>query len=346
MSFPLAPPPTKLGHYRQFALCAAIHVSPLALGAMSIGDQWGKFGMGAMDKERSRLSCWTRISKAGVNMCRGQFVNATKYTNYGKARDEENITRRSMYMDNNAKSLKRLNIEESLRRRTSYIDVFYVHYWDLHTSVEEMMDALHILVLAGTVLYLFVVKANEYANFKGQWKDTAAYSVTQRDIEREILPMCRHKGIALTVFNVLAVGHIRTDAEEEERRATGEHGHTLLGGWERTPDEKKMCAALEVVAKQVGATHTTAVAIAYTMHKAPFVFPIVGGRKIAQRMANIEALDISLTPEHIAYLDGVLPFAKGFPSSMLGEYGGLYPFLMTLYETYDRQPLLPPVTPA
>jgi len=54
MAYPSAPePPTKLGYYRQLAPRAAIHVSPLCLGAMSIGDKWVKLGMGAMDKEQS-----------------------------------------------------------------------------------------------------------------------------------------------------------------------------------------------------------------------------------------------------------------------------------------------------
>ena len=49
---PPAPPP-KLGFYRQLAPNAGVHVSPLCLGAMSIGDKWEKFGMGAMNKEQS-----------------------------------------------------------------------------------------------------------------------------------------------------------------------------------------------------------------------------------------------------------------------------------------------------
>ena len=47
------PPKTKLGLYRQLAPNAGLHVSPLQVGAMSIGDKWGKIGMGEMDKESS-----------------------------------------------------------------------------------------------------------------------------------------------------------------------------------------------------------------------------------------------------------------------------------------------------
>lgn len=163
----------------------------------------------------------------------------------------------------------------------------------------------------------------------------AAYSVVQRDIERDILPMCRREGLALTLWNVLAGGHIRTDEEEERRRQTGEKGRAVMGPWERTPDERKVCAALEVVAKQVGAKSITSgktfriqsgyesahvetsVAIAYTMHKAPYVFPIVGGRKVEHLLANIEALSVRLSDEQIAYIEGILPFDKGFPNNII-----------------------------
>ena len=50
---PPPPPPTKLAIYRQLSPLAGVHVSPLCLGAMSIGDKWDKFGMGAMNKETS-----------------------------------------------------------------------------------------------------------------------------------------------------------------------------------------------------------------------------------------------------------------------------------------------------
>ena len=53
------------------------------------------------------------------------------------------------------------------------------------------------------------------------------------------------------------------------------------------------------------------------MHKAPFVYPIIGGRSVEQLMANIEALDITLTDEQIAYIDSILPFDKGFPNNFI-----------------------------
>ena len=107
--------------------------------------------------------------------------------------------------------------------------------------------------------------------------------------------------------------------------------------WERTPDERKVCLALEKVAAEVGTKSITAgafpssptsrptdrlcciaaVALAYVMQKTPYVFPIIGCRKIEQLQANIEALDVALSPEQIKYLEDVLPFEKGFPHGMV-----------------------------
>ena len=59
-----------------------------------------------------------------------------------------------MYAGNNSKSL-RLSLNASLEKlRTTYIDLFYVHWWDYDTSVEEVMHSLHALVMAGKILYL------------------------------------------------------------------------------------------------------------------------------------------------------------------------------------------------
>ena len=142
--------------------------------------------------------------------------------------------------------------------------------------------------------------------------------------------------MALAPWNVLAGGKIRTDAEEEKRRQTGERGRTVLDpAWERNEKEKTVCKALEKVAAEVGAKHITSgilfiffkifdiwlkfsqVAIAYIMQKAPYVFPIIGGRKVEHLMANIEALEISLSNDQIKFLESVVPFDPGFPNSLI-----------------------------
>lgn len=59
--------------------------------------------------------------------------------------------------------------------------------------------------------------------------------------------------------------------------------------------------------------HALIVAIAYVSQKVPYVFPIIGGRKVEHLLANIEALDITLSPEQITYLESIVPFELGFP---------------------------------
>lgn len=125
-------------------------------------------------------------------------------------------------------------------------------------------------------------------------------------------------GLALAPFGVLAHGNIRTDSEEQKRKETGELGRTLFKPqWERNEEQRQMTAALEKVAAEVGAKSIHAVAIAYVMQKTPYCFPIIGGRKIENMLANVEALDISLSHAQIAYLESIIPFDPGFPQTMI-----------------------------
>lgn len=191
------------------------------------------------------------------------------------------------------------------------------------------MDGLHQVVMSGKALYLgisdtpawIVADANRYAKEKGKTPFViyqGSWNVMDRSFEREIIPMARSLGLALAPFNVLAGGKLRTDQEEKQRLESGEKGRTFQNAdWMRNEDEKKMSAALEKVAKELGTEHITAVAIAYVMQKAPYVFPIIGGRKVEQLKANIEALTLSLTDEQITYLESMIPFDLGFPTKMI-----------------------------
>ncbi|KAJ7479824.1 NADP-dependent oxidoreductase domain-containing protein [Mycena latifolia] len=380
MSFraPPLPPPTKLGIYRTLSPLAGIHVSPLQLGGMSIGDKWGPMGMGEMDKESSFKLLDAYFDNGGnlidtannyqdessesfigewaeKRNIRDQLVIATKYTSNLKARQPE-FAQKVHYTGNNAKSMH-ISVEASLKKlRTTYIDILYVHWWDWDTGVEEIMNGLHNLVVQGKVLYLgvsdtpawVVAQANQYARDHGKSPFViyqGAWNVMERDFERDIIPMARAHGLALAPFNVLAGGRFRTDAEEEKRRATGEKGRTIRGPeWERSESEKKMCQALEKVAGEVATTSITAVAIAYVMQKVPYCFPIVGGRKVEHLLSNVEALDISLSNDQIAFLESVVPFEPGFPVSIIGD--GTKPNrLLGSAAAFEKMPLLEPIRP-
>ncbi|KAF7440811.1 hypothetical protein PC9H_001159 [Pleurotus ostreatus] len=375
---PAPPPPSKLGRYRVLSPNCGLHVSPLQLGAMSIGDKWEAYGMGAMNKEASFKLLDAYYEKGGnfIDTAnnyqdesseeiigewmesrgnRDEIVVATKYTT-GYKRADPNTKIKINFAGNNVKSMH-LSVEASLKKlRTSYIDIFYLHWWDYETSIEEAMTALHNLVIQGKVLYLgisdtpawVVSRANQFARDHGKTPFSiyqGAWNVMERSFERDIIPMARAEGLALAPWNVLAAGKLRTDAEEQRRRETGEKGRMLVGpNWERSPDEVKMSRALEKVAKEVGAKHITSVAIAYLMHKTPYVFPIIGGRKVEHFYANMEALDITISDEQIKELESVIPFDPGFPNTMVGD-GAEFPIFFKNAGLIDKQPRVQPIRP-
>lgn len=88
-----------------------------------------------------------------------------------------------------------------------------------------------------------------------------------------------------------------------------------------TENQIKLTDALEKIADRKN-TAITSVALAYVMHKAPYVFPIVGGRKIEHLKGNIEALGLELSDEDMAEIDGAAPFDVGFPLNFLSHKPG------------------------
>jgi aryl-alcohol dehydrogenase-like predicted oxidoreductase len=349
--FRAAPEPaTELGRYRILSSTAGIRVSPLQLGAMSIGNAWSHF-MGSMDKDAS-FKLLDAFVEAGGNFIdtsnnyqyeqsetwigewmaqrknRDQIVLATKFTTdyrsyklgQGKTPNSCGNHKRSLYM----------SVRDSLRKlQTDWIDILYVHWWDHTTSIEELMDSLHILVAQGKVLYLgisdtpawIVGAANYYARAHGKTPFSiyqGRWNILRRDFEREIIPMARHFGMALAPWDVMGGGKFQTKAAIEERKKKGEGLRSMFAG-EQSEEEAKISEALAKVALEHGIQSITAIAIAYVMAKANNVFPIVGGRKVEHLQDNIQALKIKLTSEQIELLESVKPFDVGFPNDFIGD---------------------------
>ncbi|OQD60676.1 hypothetical protein PENPOL_c021G04457 [Penicillium polonicum] len=366
---PAPEPTTELGRYRVLSPTAGIRVSPLQLGAMSIGDAWSDV-MGSISKKES-FKLLDAFYEAGGNFIdtannyqdeqsetwigewmaerknRDQLVIATKFTTdfrsyklgKGKAPNHCGNHRRSLHM----------SVRDSLKKlQTDWIDILYLHWWDQTTSIEEVMDSLHILVEQGKVLYLgisdtpawVVSAANMYARSHGKTPFSiyqGRWNVMIRDFEREIIPMTRHFGMALAAWDVMGGGKFKTKEEIEQRKAQGQGLRSIIGG-DQTEEEAAMSAALSKVAKEHGIKSLTAVALAYVMAKAPNVFPLVGGRKVEHLKDNIEALKIRLTAEQIEYLESQKPFDVGFPGNFIGpdpRVTGKASFLMAANAPYS-----------
>lgn len=348
---PAQEPSTELGRLNLLSKTAGIKVSPLVLGAMSIGEAWSE-ALGSMDKERS-FKLLDAYYEAGGNFIdtannyqneeseawlgewlesrkiRDQMVIATKFTSDYKSY-EVGKGKSANFSGNNKRSMH-LSVRDSLKKlRTDWIDILYVHWWDHMTSIEEIMDGLHILVQQGKVLYLgvsdtpawVVSAANSYAIANGKTPFSVyqgRWNVMLRDFERDILPMARHFGMALVPWDVLGGGRFQTKEAIEKRKKNGEHLRSFGAPNDQTEVEVKISAGLEKVAREHGTDSVTAIALAYIRSKGTNVFPLIGGRKVEHLKDNISALSIKLTPEQVKYLESIIPFEIGFPNNFIGE---------------------------
>ncbi|KAL7412878.1 NADP-dependent oxidoreductase domain-containing protein [Mrakia frigida] len=330
--------PLPLPGHRILSPTAGIKVSPLQLGAMSIGEAWKDF-MGSMTKEDS-FKLLDAFVEAGGNFIdtannyqneesekwigewmeergnRDRIVLATKFTTHYRSY-AEGADPAINHSGNGKKSLH-LSLRDSLKKlRTDYVDILYLHWWDWTTSIPEVMDSLDAVVKSGKVLYLgisdtpawIVAACNTYAKdhgktvfsiYQGRW------NVMLRDFERDILPMARHFGMALAPWDAIGGGRIQSKAQLDAKKKNGE-------------EEEQYSLVLDEIAQELGLKSPTAVALAYLLAKAPYVFPLVGGRKVEHLHDNISALTVTLTAEQIKKIEDVKSFAPGFPHDFVGD---------------------------
>ncbi|MBK9179286.1 MAG: aldo/keto reductase [Acidimicrobiales bacterium] len=220
-------------------------------------------------------------------------------------------------------------LHASLRRLgTDFIDLYQVHCWDPTTPLEETLSALDDAVRAGKVRYLGasnftawqLAKANGVAERHG-WEPFVSlqpqYSLAVRDLERELLPLCRHDGIAVLPWSPLGggllTGKYRPGEEPpaESRAADGTPSAALM---RRRLTERNLAIA-EAVRTVAGATgHTSAqVALNWVITRPGVTAPIIGARTVEQLDENLGAMGWRLAPEHEAVLDEASAIELGYP---------------------------------
>ncbi|MGQ0628564.1 MAG: aldo/keto reductase [Phycisphaerales bacterium] len=333
-----------LNHYITLGR-SGLRVSPLALGTMTFGLDWG-FGT---DPTTSK-----RILDAYLDRG-GNFIDTANI--YTKGHSEKIIGDHlgshpgkrhraviaTKFMGNlypgdpNAGGAHRKGIyqqlENSLRRlQTDYVDLYWMHFEDPHTPIEETMRALDDLVHAGKVRYIGFsdtpawkcVQAQMIANLR-DWTPLIAiqieYSLLERTVEGALIPMALEMGMGVTPWSPLKGGILSGKHTRESVAASLAGTATKIGRSEhnaRRFDDRAwaVCDALASISRQCHATPGQ-IALAWVQSRLGVSSTIIGARTLDQLAENIKALDVSLMPEHMATLDQLTRPTFHFPFDFL-----------------------------
>lgn len=245
---------------------------------------------------------------------RDQFVVSTKYTRTSHSQPPV------ASLGNHRKGL-RAEVEASLRRlRTDHIDLYFPHFDDGLTPVEEIMRGLDDLVSAGKVLYIGltnfpawrIASAAMLAELRG-WAPVAVvqlqYNLLERTADREYLPMADAFGMGVMGYSPLGSGSLGRPSSG----AIGDGSGQVDAGEDRGRDA--ILRELGAVAADVGA-EPVGVALAWLIAKG--ITPIVGARAQHQLRGNLAGVTTRLSGEQVDRLDKVSAPAAGYPYDLLG----------------------------
>jgi aryl-alcohol dehydrogenase-like predicted oxidoreductase len=329
---------TALDQYRLLGR-SGLRVSPLALGTMTFGQDWG---WGADESEARR------IFDAYVDRG-GNFIDtAVNYTNgaseriLGKlmeGRRDRIVLSTKFTMardpgDPNSGGNHRMNlvrsVEQSLRQLgTDRIELLHLHAWDDTTPPDEVLRALDDLVRAGKVLYLGICNTPAWraaqlqtiADLRG-WSRFVAlqieYSLVERSVEHELMPMARALGLGVMPWSPLGGGLLSGKYGTSDLATNDAPGvaDTRKGVIASTgllnAASLRIAEEVKAVARETGAS-AAQVALAWTLLNPAVTAPVIGARTLAQAQDNLGALDVKLDPDHVARLDAASRPAPIFP---------------------------------
>ena len=314
---------------------SGLRVSPFCLGAMTFGEDWG-WGSSPADSAAILASYLERG---------GNFIDtANFYTNghsekiigdylAAHAGQRDRIVLATKFFCNldmgnpngggaGRKAVVR-QCEESLRRlQTDYIDLYWLHNWDRTAPIEETLRAVDDLVTAGKVRYLGLsdlpawkaAQAQVLAHFRGYAPAIALqleYSLLQRTVEGELIPMAQELGLGVMPWGPLRGGKLsgkytRANAGAQKSDRTG----SAAGLSEK---EYAVLDVVNEVAAELGAK-PAAVALAWVHGRPGVASTLIGARTLDQLNANLDAFAVSLSSAQIARLDAVSKPVLNFPA--------------------------------
>jgi aryl-alcohol dehydrogenase-like predicted oxidoreductase len=306
---------------------SGLRVSPFALGAMTFGEEWG---WGAdVPTSQAILARYLDlggnfIDTANCYTCGhsekiiGDFIGGDR-----NLRDRMVIATKfgiNMYPGDpngggaGSKAIIRA-CEHSLRRlQTDYIDLYWMHVTDKFTPLEETMRTLEQLVSSGKVRYIGfsdtaawkVAQAQSIATLRG-WAPLVGvqieYSLLERSVETELIPMAQELGLGVVPWSPLANGLLSGKYTRANGGSVGGTRASLLG----VPLGEREFAIIDALAEIAQHRETTvaAAALAWVRSRAGVSSTLLGARTLAHLDANVKALDVQLSAEDIAKLDGL-----------------------------------------
>jgi len=332
-----------------------LRVSELWLGCGTFGVNWVMLGSDQEESGRT-LDCFldsggnyidtsNRYQEGQSELWLGGFLEGrrqevvigTKYSLYDQATNGRDPNAGG----NHRKNLLR-SVEGSLQRlRTDYIDILWIHIADLTTPVDEILRTLDALVRSGTVLYIgasnfpawWMARANTLADAHG-WTPfiatQAEYSIVERSLEPEFLPMCAELDIAIVCWSALAGGMVtgkyngsRLDTSVPNRLMphVDPNGRTFWS--EATKRNLAIMDKVVAFADRIG-RKPVEIALRFLMQQRVPTIPIFSTRTLSQCQEALRSVDFVLSAEEMVELDRItLPAI----ASVMSE-AGAYPYPM------------------
>jgi aryl-alcohol dehydrogenase-like predicted oxidoreductase len=331
---------------------SGLRVSPLCLGTMTFGTEWG---WGA--EESVSRSLLDRYLEAG-----GNFIDTAdgytggkseemlgKFISERKLRDRIVLATKFTFNadpanpnagGNGRKNIRRA-IEGSLRRlQTDYVDLYWLHAWDTITPVEEVVNSLNDLVHQGKILHYgfsdtpawYLSRAFTLAEKDGKDPLIALqleYSLVQRNIEREHIPAAQELGLAVCPWSPLASGFLTGKYRREGSGGVGDGRLEKVKGTDNptlkkfTDQNWRILDVLLEVGKQIGRPPAQ-IALNWVATQPGITSTILGASKVSQLEDNLKAIEFTIPAELRARLDEV-----GAPPS-IHPYEFFEPFIQTM----------------
>jgi aryl-alcohol dehydrogenase-like predicted oxidoreductase len=201
-----------------------------------------------------------------------------------------------------------------------------MHAWDFHTPIEETMRAFDDLVRSGKIRYVGisdtpawkVAQAQMIARFRG-WSPVIAlqieYSLVERTVEGELIPMARELGLGVTPWSPLKSG-VLSGKYTRANHGTQKAARGMMAEMHLNDRTYDVIDALIAIANELGTTPAR-VALAWVQGRPGVTSTIIGARSVGHLDANIGALGVTLLPEHLAKLDALTKPQLGFPMAFL-----------------------------